>query len=103
MNFTNIILGGNDEFLRGREVSVKPDEKKILTHIVPDKFREDVRLLTEYVGEENFKSGLCIEVSLAELLSIIPKQRRRTDAYATLIKYLKKERNITLTIKTNKT
>lgn len=103
MNLFHIILNEKDEFLRGREASVKPDDKQItITHIVPEKFREDVTALTKYVGEAGFKSGLSIEVALNELLSVVPRQRKRTDAYDTLVKYLKDELNITLTIKTNR-
>lgn len=103
MRITQIILGENDIFLQGREASVKPDDKQItITHIIPEKFREDVKALTNYVGEAGFKSGLNIEVSLNELLSVVPRQRKRTDAYDTLVKYLKNELNITLTIKNNR-
>lgn len=103
MNIYNIILGEKDEFLREREASVKPDDKQLtITHIVPERFREDVSALTNYVGEASFKSGLRIEVSLNELLGIVPRQRKRTDAYDTLVKYLNDELNITLTIKNNR-
>lgn len=103
MRITQIILGENDNFLQGREASVMSDDKQItITHIVPEKFREDVSALTNYVGEAGFKSGLSIEVSLNELLGIVPRQRKRTDAYDTLVKYLKDELNITLTIKNNR-
>lgn len=103
MKLYNIILNEKDEFLREREASVMPDDKQItITHIVPEKFREDVSALTNYVGEAGFKSGLSIEVSLNELLSVVPRQRKRTDAYNTLVKYLKDELNITLTIKNNR-
>lgn len=100
MTLINIIYSEKDEFLRGREASVKPDDKEIMiTHIVPEKFQDDITALTGYVGEASFKSGLCIEVSLSELLGVVPRKRRRRDAYVALIKYLKDERNITLTIK----
>ena len=103
MNLYSIIFGENDSFLRGREAEVEPFDKQITTtHIVPKKFREDVAALTEYIGAEKFKSGLTIEVSLAELLGIVPRNRKRTDAYDSLAKYLKSELDITLTIKTSK-
>ena len=93
-----------DGVLRGREaLVVNPlDTQNSTTHIVPEKFRDDVAALTVYIGQEHFKSGLTIEVSLAELLDVVPRKRRRTDAYDALIKYLKEERDITLTIKTSK-
>jgi len=98
-----IFLGENDNFLRGREASAMPDEKKkIIVHIVPEKFRDDVNRLSAYIGEDQFESGLSIEVSLNELLNVVPRRRRRRDAYDALVKYLKNERDITLIIKTTK-
>lgn len=104
MNLHMIIFGEQDAFLRGREaVVVDPlDKQKVTTHIVPEKFRDDVTALIAYIGAERFKNGLSIEVSLAELLDVVPRSRKRTDAYGALIKYLKEERDITLTIKTSK-
>lgn len=104
MNLYSIIFGENDSFLRGREAVVADplDKQTSTTHIVPEKFRDDIAALTEYIGAEKFKSGLTIEVSLAELLGIVPRNRRRTDAYDSLAKYLKSELDITLTIKTSK-
>lgn len=97
MNFINILLGGNDDFLRGREAYTTPVDTKI--NIVPERFRTDVKALTDYIGKSKFKSGLSIDVSLSEILSIVPRKRRRVDAYNALIKYLKDEQNIILTIK----
>lgn len=103
MNLYSIIFGGNDAYLRGREAEVEPlDKQKSTTHIVPEKFQEDVAALIKYVGEARFKSGLTIEVTLAELLGVVPRNRRRTDAYSSLVKYLKDECDITLTIKSSK-
>ena len=104
MNLHMIIFGEQDAFLRGREaVVVDPlDKQKVTTHIVPEKFRDDVTTLIAYIGAERFKSGLTVEVTLAELLDVVPRKRRRTDAYDALRKYLKEERDITLTIKTSK-
>lgn len=100
MKIVNVILGENDDFLRGREVCDRPCEtSKTITYIVPDKFKEDIKLLAAYVGVDRFESGLSIEVTLNELLSIIPRKRRRKDAYDALVKYLKDERNIILNIK----
>lgn len=101
MTLHMIIFGGQDQFLRGREaVVVAPlDKQKATTHIVPEKFREDITSLSAYLGEDRFKSGLTIEVTLAELLDVVPRKRRRTDAYDALRKYLRDECDITLTIK----
>lgn len=103
MTLHNIIFGENDAFLREREAVAKPDEKQKTTiHIVPEKFRNDVDALMNYIGEEKFLEGLSIEVTLTELLDVVPRTRRRADAYDALARYLKDERGITLTIKTKK-
>lgn len=104
MTLHQIIFGGVDSFLRSGEAKVVAplDKQNSTTHIVPEKFQEDVAALTKYIGAERFKNGLSIEVSLAELLDVVPRSRKRTDAYGALIKYLKEERDITLTIKTSK-
>ena len=77
MNIYSIIFGENDAFLREREATVegKPlDTQKTTTHIVPEKFREDVAALSKYIGEERFQKGLSIEVSLAEYLTSLQEQ-----------------------------
>lgn len=104
MTLHQIIFGGIDSFLRGREVTVVDplDKQNSITHIVPEKFQEDVAALTKYIGADRFKSELTIEVTLAELLDVVPRKRRRTDAYDALRKYLKDECEITLTIKSSK-
>lgn len=78
------------------------DKQNSTTHIVPEKYREDIASLSAYIGEDRFKSGLTIEVTLAELLDVVPRKRRRTDAYDALRKYLRDECDITLTIKSSK-
>ena len=54
--------------------------------ITPEKFKDDVEALVKYIGEEHFISGLNIEVTLSELLAVIPRKRRRTEAYNALVK-----------------
>ncbi|WP_018669134.1 hypothetical protein [Bacteroides gallinarum] len=78
-------------------VTEKKDSKPI-----PDKYEKDVEALRNKYGAA-FKTGLCIELTLQEALSIMPRERRRIDAYAGLISYLKREQGITLTIKSQKT
>ena len=78
-----------------------PQEMKKST-IIPLQFRDDVEKLRSYVGDENWKPGLAIELELKELLSICPRERRRSDAYQKLIAYLKDEQKIELKIKTKK-
>lgn len=78
-------------------VTVKKDSKPI-----PEKYKKDVEALRGKYGAA-FKTGLCIELTLQEALSIMPRERRRIDAYSGLISYLQKELNITLNLKSQKT
>lgn len=68
---------------------------------IPEKYEKDVEALRKKYGE-NFKTGLCIEITLKELLEICPRERKRTDAYTGLVSYLSKELGIKLTIKSQK-
>lgn len=102
MDLSRILLGENDDFLHESGM-VNRDEPIIETQEKPcapssSKFDEDVKALRKYIGESDFQTGLTIEITLAELLDIVPRQRRRTDAYTTLIKYLKNEFEIELII-----
>lgn len=47
--------------------------------------------------------GKTIEVELSALLEILPRKRRRIDAYNSLIRILKAEKDCVLTIKSRKT
>lgn len=85
-----------------RQGNTAPDVIARKVSITPEKFKDDVKALVNYIGEEHFISGLSIEVTLSELLAVIPRKRRRTEAYNALVNYLREERNILLTIKTNK-
>lgn len=102
MDLSRILLGENDDFLHESGM-VNRDEPIIETQEKPcapssSKFDEDIKALRNYFGESKFQTGLSIEISLAELLDIVPRQRRRTDAYTTLIKHLKNEFEIELKI-----
>lgn len=68
----------------------------------PEKFEFDIFKLKLCVGEINFRQGLVIETSLSELLEICPRDRRRTDSYAALVKFLKEELEIELNISNNR-
>ena len=93
-------LFGDSESSLGRLDSAPPNvkEEKACTVIIPEKFKEDIKRLQDYCGVE-LKSGLSIEIELSELLEILPRERRRKDAYDKLVKFLADEMNIQLTIK----
>lgn len=72
------------------------------TKPIPEKYKKDVALLQSKYGDA-FKTGFCINLTLQEALSVMPRDRKRVDSYAGLISYLKKEQGITLTITSQKT
>ena len=76
-------------------------EEKEHIVIIPEKFKDDIQKLQDYCGVE-LRSELCIEIELSELLEILPRERRRKDAYDKLVKFLADEMNVQLTIKSRK-
>ena len=66
--------------------------------IIPSRFREDINALTNYIGRALI-TGICIELSLDEIMEIIPRKRRRKDAYDKLVNFFADEMNIMVTIK----
>ena len=99
----NNLFSGEVKYPENRQDSVSPDviERKANTVIVPDKFKADVEALEKYIGR-NLETGLCIKVDLAELLTVIPRERKRTDAYNTLRRFLKNEFDVELLINSRK-
>lgn len=86
-------------------IKAEPDviEEKTATEIkIPRKYQDDIKALRDMYGE-NFKTGLCINLTLKEALEIIPKERARVDAYTGLISFLKGKMGITLNITSQKT
>lgn len=109
IDFISRILGAEKVSVSNRlendaepSVIVKKDSNKTITKPIPEKYRKDVALLRSKYGDA-FKTGFCITITLQEALSIMPRERRRIDSYRGLQSYLKKDWNITLTIKSQKT
>lgn len=101
-DFIKQILETERIFISNRQEKTVPDvigEKTV--EAIPDKFRNDIEALKKKYGE-SFKSGLCINISLQEILMIIPKQRKRQDAYTGLISFLKTKMGIELNITSQK-
>ena len=96
-------LSDEVQYSESRQEGVAPDVNvnKENTVIVPDKFKKDIEALEDYTGRK-LESGLCIKVDLSELLTVIPRERKRTDAYNTLVQYLKDEFGIDLIINSKK-
>jgi len=66
-----------------------------------EKYESDIRAVTNKWGE--LKHGLCIETTLQELLTIVPRHRPRIDAYNGLVSELWYRHGVKLTIKSRKT
>jgi hypothetical protein len=80
---------------------VKEEEKpkKIETH-TPSKYDNDIRALEEKYGNLEGKE---IKIDLQTLLQLVPRERRRIDAYRGLLSYLEDKRNCKITITSRKT
>ena len=104
-NFMNIFFDGTLEESSERQVrETTPgviEKSSSIAKPIPEKYEKDVEALRKRYGE-NFKTGLCIEITLKELLEICPRERRRTDAYTGLISFLIYRLRITLNIKSQK-
>lgn len=99
----NNLFSSEVKYPENRQDSVSPDviESKRNTVIVPEKFKADVEALEKYIGH-SLETGLCIKVDLAELLTVIPRERKRADAYNTLRRFLKNEFDVELIINSRK-
>ena len=90
-----MILKLHDTFIGGSEPSLDRQDST-----APDVTVKKVSITPE--RKEHVISGLGIEVTESELLAVVPRKRRRTEAYDALVKYLSEERNILLTIKSRR-
>ena len=66
------------------------------------KYGQDITALKKKFGN-SFITGLCIRITLKEALEMMPRNRKRVDAYYGLTRYLQEEYGITLTIYSQKT
>jgi len=106
--YINRVLGSERGLGSNRQVYATPDviEKSSMpSKSIPPKYEKDIEALKEKYGEELFLStGLCIiSMTLQEALSIMPRERRRIDAYRGLVSYLGKVWKIELKITSQKT
>ena len=102
--FINQLLGLEREPMPNRQdTRTAPDviEKAVPHEPIPEKYQRDIEALRQKYGDA-FKTGLCINLTLQEALSIMHRKRKRIDAYSGLVSYLKRELGITLTITSQK-
>jgi hypothetical protein len=102
--FINQLLGLEREPMPNRQdTRTAPDviEKAVPHEPIPEKYQRDIEALRQKYGDA-FKTGLCINLTLQEALSIMHRKRKRIDAYSGLVSYLKRELGISLTITSQK-
>ena len=68
---------------------------------VSNKYDSDVKALKERYRIE-YETGVCIRITLKEILEICPRVRKRVDAYTGLVSHLKREYGVELVINSNK-
>ena len=108
LEILNQQLGDELVLSSGRKERTASDEstknsQSICKVIIPEKFKNDIAALKEYIGEENFIPGASLQMSLKELLKVIKRDRAKSDAYSSLVKFLKEgELNISLSIYSQK-
>ena len=96
--FINQLLGVEREPIPNRQDTfTAPDvtDKAVSSEPVPEKYQRDIEALRQRYGDA-FKTGLCINLTRQEVLSSMPRDRRRRAAYPCLVSYLKQDWNITL-------
>lgn len=99
------ILGAERRSVSNRLENAKPSVsvKKDSNEPIPEKYRKDIVGLEKKYGSLSSLTGLSISLTLKEALEIMPRERRRVDAYEGLKNYLKRIYGIELTIKSQKT
>ena len=101
----NLFFGGPPEELLKRQIGKKascPDVNEKTRSNSNEKYEQDITALKEKFGN-SFIAGLCIRITLKEALGMMPRNRKRVDAYYGLTRYLQEEYGITLTIYSQKT
>ena len=92
-----------DEFAvvsQGQEISPSQEQNKV-EKVVRGKFLRDLEALRD--SGYSLSSGSKIEITLQEILKICPRDRKRVDAYNSLVKYLNDEFDCNLYITSQKT
>ena len=101
----NLFFGGPPEESPERQVGEKasgPDVNEKTRSKYNEKYEQDITALKKKFGN-SFITGLCIKITLKEALDMMPRNRKRVDAYDGLTRYLQEEYGITLTIYSQKT
>ena len=103
VNLLNTLFGCFSEGLPERQVvdNTKETCPDVIEKTGSNRYESDIEVLKARYRDD-FKTGLCIETTLQEMLGICPRERKRSDAYKGLVGYLKRNYGITLVIHSNK-
>lgn len=93
------------EAQKEKSITSAPSVKETGNNKPVDQYADEIKKIEDelYGGRQLLKSGTCIDITLQELLHLIPRRRRRIDAYRGLQRALSERRGVTLRIKSNKT
>lgn len=102
---TNFIFQGDYESAerRGYDDANARQNHQVIKTIIPEKFQSDIKALCDYAGVVEMTSGMNIKMTLQEILTIIPKNRRRIESYHSLITFLADEMGVALELTSKKT
>ena len=79
--------------------AVEPDVNKPKDSTTEDKYQHEIEVLKQKYGE---LEGLTIDITLRKMLDLIPRERRRSDAYKGLKSALKSRYHCQLNIVSGK-
>ena len=103
--FSTVFPGTADSVQREEKRTILPyaHEKRVKSAASVDSIADDIKRLEEaFSNGQPLESGMEINVTLQELLRIVPRNRPRKDAYKHLQRVLKDEMGVILTIKSRK-
>lgn len=103
--FSTVFPRTSDSVQREEKRTILPDahEKRVKSVASVDSIAEDIKRLEEaFSNGQPLESGSEINISLQDLLKIVPRKRPRKDSYKHLQRVLKDKMGVILTIKSRK-
>ena len=103
--FSTVFPGTADSVQREDKRTILPDahEKRVKSAASVDSIAEDIkRLEVALFNGKPLESGSEINISLQDLLKIVPRKRPRKDSYKHFQRVLKDKMGVILTIKSQK-
>ena len=99
MEFLYSLFGSNPGLAERQDTKLAPVVTAKASR--SEKYESDIKAVTNKWGE--LKPGLCIETTLQELLTVVPRHRPRIDAYNGLVTELRAKHGVILSILSRKT